>query len=168
MVTGIEVSSRLFVSAILLLGSFSKCLNFSWFINTLKHYQLIPSRAARFVAVAVVFAEVIVGVGLLVARLVPLAAYGALLLFLTFTITTVVSLLRGKSDVDCGCNGFRKKAKIGWQLVVRNVGLVGFTLLSIREAFVVSPPALLSVFLSSLLLVSLSLVPELQLVKTDS
>lgn len=168
MLTGIETVSRLFVSGILLLGAFSKCFNFQWFINALKHYQLIPQKAARSVGTAVILAEGSVGVCLLIARLVPLAAYGALFLFFAFTVTTVVSLLRGKSDADCGCNGFRKKSKIGWQLVVRNLGLIGFTVLLTREAFEASSPKLLSVFLSSALLVLVSLVPEFQLLKTDS
>ena len=88
-------------------------------------------------AVALVVAELSVGVGLLIPRARRAGVVAALVLFLMFAIVVGVSLLN-RLDIECGCGlPFGPDPKISWTLVGRNlaIGLVlaGLLLLLERE-----------------------------------
>lgn len=40
-----------------------------------------------------------------------------------------VNLAKGRFEIDCGC-GFWGKSKIGWHLVLRNLGFAGLAIVS--------------------------------------
>jgi hypothetical protein len=100
-----------------------KAARWSAFIEALAAYKLIPGPYLRLAAVALVAAELAVGVGLLVPRTRRAGAAAALVLLLLFAIVVGVSLLNGL-DIDCGCGlPFGADPKISWALVGRNVAV---------------------------------------------
>ena len=114
MTTDIEMASRFLVAGILVLSSLTKLLNFRWFVGAVAKYELVPRGAVTPTALAVALVELFVGAMLIIDRSLPWSAYAALSLFSVFTVVIVASLARGKFDIACGCNGLRKKTKIGW------------------------------------------------------
>lgn len=130
----VQTASRIIVGTILVLGALTKWLNLGWFVGVLKKYELTPRLALKPVAIFIPFLELTVGIMLLLGRWSPWAVYSALSLFLIFTGAVSVNLARGKFDIECGCNGLWKKARIGWHLILRNLGLTGFALLSSGDA----------------------------------
>jgi uncharacterized membrane protein YphA (DoxX/SURF4 family) len=131
-ILSIALVSRLILGALLLLASVSKLLSFSWFVKSLADYDLIPRKLAAPVGLAVAAAELTAGVLLVSGALLRFAGYLALGLFCCFGAAVSVSIARGKFDIKCGCFSLRKRAKIGWHLLFRNLGLAGLALFSVQ------------------------------------
>lgn len=131
-ILSITLASRLFLGTLLLLTSVSKLLSFGWFVKSLADYDLIHRKLAAPVSVLVVIAELTAGVLLLSGSFLHLASYIALGLFCCFGAAVSVSIARGKFDIECGCFSLRKKAKIGWHLLFRNLSLAGLAIISVR------------------------------------
>lgn len=118
-----------------LASAVGKAAKWSAFVAALAAYKLVPGPYLRVAAVALVAAELAVGVGLLVPRTRRASAAAALILLLVFAIVVGVSLLN-RLDIDCGCElPFGADPRISWALVGRNlaVGLVLAGLLLLRE-----------------------------------
>lgn len=126
----LQTASRLLIGGILVFGAVGKLLEFDWFVDVLRKYELAPDRWQRAMAATVVALEIVVGLVLLLGFVQPWAAFAATGLFAVFTAAVVVNLRRGRFT-DCGCNGFHKGQRIGWHLVSRNVGLMGLALLTV-------------------------------------
>lgn len=159
MIHNIRIVSRCVIGVVLLLGSLTKWANFGWFVGVLKKYDLAPRQTAVISAFSIALLELVIGILLLVGRWLPWSAYTALGLFLVFALAISVNLVRGKF-IECGCNGFWKKTRIGWQLVSRNLGLSGLAFLSgVAEVWLVSH--LCSwIFVLSLALVAVPFLPK--------
>lgn len=99
------------------------------FAGVLANYRLLPDRLVTPVALLLPCLEIAVAAGLLIPATRPLAASGAGLLLLLFAAAMAVNLLRGRSDIDCGCAIGRLRERIGWPLVARNLLLAAVALL---------------------------------------
>ena len=99
------------------------------FAGVLANYRLLPDALVTLVALVLPCLEIAVAAGLLFPATRPLAALGACLLLLLFAAAMVVNLLRGRSDIDCGCAIGLLRERIGWPLVARNLLLAVAALL---------------------------------------
>jgi len=122
-------TSRIAVGAILALTSLGKWLNLTWFARVVVEYHVVPTAAARAVAVLITSSETMLALLLLTGRGQPASEIAAAALIAVVTVAVVRNLLRGRTDLECGCTG-RPGQKIGWNVVGRNLGLVGLALLS--------------------------------------
>lgn len=156
--SSLPIVSRLLAGAILLVASSTKCLNFRWFVRILEKYDLAPRQAVRLCAHAIVASELAVGTALLFGWRLPFSAYAALGLFLLFTAAISINLARGRFDIECGCASFWRRAKIGWHLVFRNLGLAGFAALAGGGTFIGRFSAY--VFASCVILVLVPFLPS--------
>jgi len=116
-------------------SSASKLLDFRWFAGALAAYELAPKKLARTAAAGVVTVEGASGVLLVAAKLMPWPAYAAAGLFACFAVAIGINLVRGRFNVACGCSALWKNSKIGWHLLIRNLGLCGLALLSAERHF---------------------------------
>jgi hypothetical protein len=123
----------------------------------LRKYDLAPRRAVAACAFGITLLESCIGVSLFLPRLVPLSAYAALCVLMLFTIAMSVSMARGKLNIECGCNGFWKKTRIGWYLIVRNLGISGLAFLASERGMAKSEEFSPWIFL---LCVALIVVPQ--------
>jgi len=118
-------------------SGFGKVARWPAIVTALEAYKLVPGPYLRVAAVALVVAELAVGVGLLIPRARRAGAAAALVLLVMFAIVVGVSLLN-RLDIGCGCGlPFGPDPKISWVLAGRNlaIGLVlaGLLLLLERE-----------------------------------
>jgi uncharacterized membrane protein YphA (DoxX/SURF4 family) len=118
-------------------SAFGKAARWPAIVTTLEAYKLVPGPYLRVAAVALVVAELAVGVGLLIPRARRAGAAAALVLLLLFAIVVGISLLN-RLDIECGCGlPFGTDPRISWALVGRNLAIVlvlaGLLLLHERE-----------------------------------
>lgn len=113
------------LAAIIWLGALDKLRHFADFHAAVEAYRLLPGRFVRVFAVLFVCVEMVAGTLLLFAAgRMPGAAVAVLLVGLA-SAAVAVNLLRGYTDIDCGCGGLsRFSPGLSWWMVIRNAGLL--------------------------------------------
>ncbi|HEF5872042.1 TPA: methylamine utilization protein MauE [Burkholderia cenocepacia] len=116
-------------AAVVLLGAFAKMRRPAAFRHALAGYRLLPDALTAPVAFAIPLAETIAAAALLFPDTRTAGAIGLIALLLVFAAGLAINLLRGHTDIDCGCSGFaaaRADAPrgIGWLHVGRVLLLV--------------------------------------------
>jgi hypothetical protein len=115
---------------VLVLAAASKLGRRTWVVAIVRNYDLVPSAAAPAVARLLPIIEVCVGAALFL-RLAPgFTGPAAAALFLLFGAAIAVNLLRGRTNIACGCFGPHENAPLSWFQVVRNVGLASCALMA--------------------------------------
>lgn len=103
---GFTLASRILVGAIFILGSSLKLSNVKLnSVNVVYEYGILPVEPIDLAAIfgyILPFAELAVGIALLLGVLTRLASFGGGLLGLSFVIGEGLVLLQGR-DMDCGC-----------------------------------------------------------------
>lgn len=114
------------LSVLLLIGGIDKLRNLDLFEGAVLAYRLLPVTFSRPFAVFFMVAELGAAVLLLIPQL---RFYGALLALCVVGFATAgvaINLLRGHTDVACGCGNLKEQsAGLSWWLVVRNALLLG-------------------------------------------
>jgi hypothetical protein len=89
-------------------------------------YRLIPDALVGPAAGLLIAAEALTVVLLVVSHW--LAGASAALLLSLYALAIVVSVLRGRTHIDCGCGD--EPTPVSWTLVLRNVCLIGLAVFS--------------------------------------
>jgi hypothetical protein len=105
-------------------SAFHKVVAPGQFRSAVQAYRLIPSRLVGITAMTIIAFEAVLAPALLLAPSSRPAAIGAVLLLLLYTIAIGVNLLRGRSDLDCGCYGSARRQTLHPLLLVRNATLL--------------------------------------------
>lgn len=126
------------LAVILLIGSWDKWRHFTLFEGAVLAYRLVPESLSKGFAVMFAGAELLAAVLLLVPQTRSEGGWLALAVIALATAGVSVNLLRGHTDVACGCGSLTEQsAGLSWWLVVRNsllmVLLLGM-LLPLNEA----------------------------------
>lgn len=118
----IVVYSALAVLVVVIwLGAFDKLRHFAEFESAVAGYQLLPTALHRPFAMLFVVAELGSGALLLMPAARSLGALLALGVVLLASAGVVVNLLRGHTNVSCGCGGLAHASTgLSWWLVLRN------------------------------------------------
>lgn len=112
------------VSIVLIVGAWHKFADLDAFGFSVERYGLLPASGARAVSLVLPPLEALAGALLLAP---PTRGAGALLaaaLVAFVTAAVVVNLLRGRTDIDCGCGAAGHRQRLSWALVVRNAVLL--------------------------------------------
>lgn len=112
------------LALVLAVGAWSKLADLDGFAFAVERYRLLPPTAARAVAWAVPLAEALAAALLVVPALRTAGALLAAALIAFVTAAVVVNLLRGRTDIDCGCGGAGHRQTLSWRLVWRNAALL--------------------------------------------
>jgi hypothetical protein len=124
------LTARYVVAGIFTISAFAKLMRFHDFVAVVAGYRLLPSWAVPPAAVAIPLLEALVSLGLWTQALPAVSSGAAGALLAIFTVAIVVNLVRGRTEIDCGCLGPLLRQRIGWWMVIRNgvlMGLVGLT-----------------------------------------
>ena len=97
------------------------------FSASLAAYKLIPASLHGPVSRCLPWFEIAIATGLLVPACQRLAASAGALLLLLYAAAMGLNLLRGRADIDCGCNPGHYQ-RISWLLVARNLLLCTLSL----------------------------------------
>jgi Methylamine utilisation protein MauE len=126
----VGTASRLSIGLVLLLASVSKLFTFGWFSKVITDLGLALPKFAYASAAMIVLGEFQSAVLLLLDLKLRWAAGSALGLLIVFGAGIALAMARGNAGKECGCLGPWAKGKLGWRLVVRNLGLAGLAFLS--------------------------------------
>ena len=102
------------------------------FKTAMQEYHLLPSPFLVPASILVMISETLAAALVLIptTRSVGLAIMAVLLLIYAAGIG--INLLRGRRDIDCGCNGPASRQMLSWWLVVRNLLVLGFILMAMK------------------------------------
>ena len=136
----------LLVAGALKLGSLSV------FGQQIAAYQVVPKRLAQFTGYVLPPVEIVLGVSML---FVPRLAAAAAFLFVSFAVAVGMNIVRGRTELRCGCFGATGRHTISPAHVAANVGL---TLLAALTFVGQSRPSFLAfqIGVSALLFIALA------------
>lgn len=117
----ITTMARIGVACLFAVAAVAKLRRHDDWAAAVAGYRLLPDVFVLPVARMLPPFEIAVAAGL-VAGL-PLAFAGAAGLLALFAVAMAINLLRGRRDVDCGCDPSARPKPIGWALVARNLCL---------------------------------------------
>ena len=121
-------SLRVFLAALLATAAISKLTAMEEFHGVVRNFRLLPDALARPVALALPPVELAVAAGLIVTPLTLPAALAAAGLLAAFGLAIAVNVLRGRTQIDCGCFRDGMRQGISWRMVGRNAVLTGLAL----------------------------------------
>lgn len=119
---------RVFLALLFASAAISKLGGIEEFYGVVRNFRLLPEGLARPAAMALPVVELAVAVGLLVTPLAMPAAIAAAGLLALFGLAIAVNVVRGRTQIDCGCFRNGLKQRISWLLVGRNALLAGLAL----------------------------------------
>lgn len=126
----IATIGRTLVGAILLLAGVVKLkTGAQLFSQAILGYRLVPPAFATLLGRILPWIEVITGICLIFGLVSMVANLLAFTLLLTFSTAMTFSLYRGHKH-DCGCFGLARKKQLRWQMVYRNLALMGILVVS--------------------------------------
>lgn len=113
------------LTVILWVGAYEKLRNLWIFEAAVSGYDLLPHWLWRPFAAAYPLLEVAAGALLLVPQTRMAGVVATLLVLAMATGAVAINLLRGKSEIDCGCGGLSNSySGLSWWLVIRNACLI--------------------------------------------
>ena len=105
----------------------------SHFRSSLAAYEILPTPAHPLAATCLIAFEALAALslagGIVLEGLRPIGSVAALLLLTVYSGAIALSLLRGRRDLDCGCDGPGKSRPISPALLARNAVLMAVAVL---------------------------------------
>ncbi|MDO5705182.1 MAG: MauE/DoxX family redox-associated membrane protein [Paracoccus sp. (in: a-proteobacteria)] len=127
---------RSFLALMFGYAAVSKLGSIEEFYGVVRNFRLLPDGLAYPAALALPVVELAVAAGLMITPLAGPAAMTAALLLAVFGLAIAINVLRGRTQIDCGCFRDGMKQQISWLLVGRNVLL---TATAVAAAVLVQP-----------------------------
>ena len=119
---------RGFLALLFVTAAVSKLTSLEEFYGVVRNFRLLPDGLSKAVAFVLPIAELAIAAGLLITPLVMPAAWAAAALLAVFGLAIAINVLRGRTQIDCGCFRNGMKQHISWALVGRNIVLTGLAL----------------------------------------
>jgi hypothetical protein len=107
------------------LAAFHKLRNVASFRYTLGLYEIVPASLVPSLALLVVGAEVYIAFRLPFS---PTIHFGAAAVLAAYAVAIALNVVRGRTDLDCGCMGPAARTPLSWWLVARNTLMVALLL----------------------------------------
>jgi hypothetical protein len=109
------------LAMLLLVGAWQKLRDQAAFRSALEAYDIVPATSLSGVfAWLLPCAEIVAALALVVDRARVLGVMLAALLLTVVTAGVIINLLRGRTDIGCGCGGIEDEQTLSWALVARN------------------------------------------------
>lgn len=121
------------LAAIFAMGAWEKLRDPMSFEIAVDAYELGPQWLSPWVARLLPMIEITAAGALLFAASRTYGVILGLALMLVVTSAVAINLMRGRTDVGCGCGGVEDEQLISWALVARNAILGGLLLLCLAE-----------------------------------
>lgn len=124
------------LSVIFLTGAWQKLRDPALFQANVENYRLLPDGLTWPAAILLPLWELAAGVLVLFDSVQAAGAMLAIGLLSVVTAAVIVNLLRGRTEIDCGCGslgGHVGDQTLSWSLAIRNTLLAVAALLALRE-----------------------------------
>lgn len=117
----VSLIARIVLGQMLLISGAEKLVALTTFSHSIGKYQLIPEALNNMLALCFVWAEITVGIMLLIGLFTRGSALLSAVMLAVFTTAIIIAVLRGL-EIDCGC--FAKPEPVGWFKVLKNSGWI--------------------------------------------
>jgi hypothetical protein len=117
-------------ASVLLIAGLMKINSLALFGKQVAAYQIAPERISELVGYILPPAEIVLGIAML---FIPQLSAAAMLLFAAFAVAIGVNLLRGRTELRCGCFGVTGKQTISVAHFAANIGLLLLAALTFIE-----------------------------------
>ena len=117
---------QLSYAALFLAGAISKFRHLSEFHRVLDEYEFLPSSLVPLASRLIPTLELVTSLALLIAPI-PVAVLLSMALLGLYTIAMGNAILKGRSDLDCGCHFGGQRQAVSSLLVFRNLLLIMLT-----------------------------------------
>jgi putative oxidoreductase len=125
----IVLLARIVLGVLFIVASFDKVSDPAAFAVSIDSYKLFPHNASLVAATVLPWMELICGALLVLGVFHRGAGFLLFGLLVVFTVAVVSALVRDL-DISCGCfTQDPNAAKIGWQKILENLGLIGLSIL---------------------------------------
>jgi len=125
---GFVLTLRWLLASVFLIALVHKLKEPAEFRVTLEDYQLLPVIFLRPAFFALVATELVVVCALLANTI--FGGIAAVALLSVYTLAIGINLIRGRTEIDCGCSGPAVRQTLSIWLVVRNIGLITLALIT--------------------------------------
>ncbi|MFT8945261.1 MAG: MauE/DoxX family redox-associated membrane protein [Acetobacter aceti] len=109
------------VGIMFLVAGVSKLREHDLFLGTLSSYRLLPASFLETAAWGLGAVEVLVGLMLLSGIGQGVGGVAAAGLMVTFALAMGINVMRGRTDLSCGCTPGQKGEALSWSLVFRTL-----------------------------------------------
>lgn len=123
--------ARLVLAAVFATAAASKFAEIGPFEGIVRNYRILPDPLVVPFARALPVLESLAAIGLLFEPVRVPAALVCAGLLLVFALAMGINILRGRTDIDCGCFVGHSRQRIGWSLVLRNLVLLATAALAL-------------------------------------
>ncbi|NHN88925.1 DoxX family membrane protein [Acetobacter sp. LMG 1627] len=110
------------VGVMFLVAGLAKLREHDLFLGTLASYRLLPSWSFEAVAWGLAVVEVLTGALLLSGLGRSVGALLAALMLVVFALAMGINMMRGHTEISCGCTPGQKGETLSWGLVFRTLG----------------------------------------------
>jgi len=94
------------------------------FVGVVANYRLVPEPLATAVAWLIIVFEIAIVLSFATGLWLTAAAALAVLLLCVFAVAMAINLVRGRTEIDCGCFQSALRQRLSIALVVRNLLLI--------------------------------------------
>jgi uncharacterized membrane protein YphA (DoxX/SURF4 family) len=115
---------RLLLSIIFFMSSISKIQQPQQFIETISLYDLLPKTWSKSIAFTIIYLELVLALLFLIGWQSRFVAEVCLFLLIVFSCAVGINVIRGRTQIGCGCLGPNHSAKINLKLIGRNLILM--------------------------------------------
>lgn len=161
----LSVAGRVCVGLVFAVAAVQKARHWKILPGVIADYRLLPRGLAPVASALLPPVEMLVGLLLLSALLMPWAAVAAVALLALFAAAMAVNIARGRAHIDCGCGQSFLKQTLRWTLVARNGALALLLLPSLSSAAAATPSGIaagLAFFLLYLVLNTIAALPPIE------
>ncbi|OUA87631.1 MauE/DoxX family redox-associated membrane protein [Bacillus thuringiensis] len=118
-------SFYLLLVIIFLSSSLDKILNWKKHFFTAEKYKIVTGMSLTIILITLVIMELIIGIILLIQTNISLIL---ILLFnfllCCYSLVVLYSLLKGNSNISCGCGGLLESDKLHLGIIIRNIVII--------------------------------------------
>lgn len=104
-------------------AAISKLQNADEFHGVVRNFRLLPEQVDGAFAFALPWVELVLAASLLTGIALNVAGAVAGALLVIFAVAIAINIVRGRTEIDCGCFRQGMRQRLSWALVARNVAL---------------------------------------------
>jgi len=117
----VYVMIRVCFAVLFIYSSISKFSDQNTFSLIVRNYQILPELWVSPFSIILPRMEIFISVMLLSGWEIGTASIIGILMLLAFSLAVSANLIRGRTNVSCGCFGKNKYSKINWEIIARNL-----------------------------------------------
>ncbi len=121
-------AATFFLATLLLLSGTHKVIHRQRFRSSVAAYRLLPKALIGTVTTLLPVCELLVAATLPVTSLKNTSAVIAVLIFGAYAVAMAVNIIRGHTQIDCGCSFLQQTTPISWWHLARNAAMLSLAL----------------------------------------